>query len=122
MLNKQREQIYSQRDRIFTKEDLTEDVDDMLQSEVGKRVELGLSDEEGPWKLIAWLEQVQPPFESQGRFIPTFGLSLILNELNKSDDVRAAIPDIVSRAIEIEQSHTLRAIEALIEHTEGDSR
>ena len=85
VLNKQREQIYSQRDRIFTKEDLTEDVDGMLQSEVGKRVELGLSDEEGPWKLIAWLEQVQPPFESQGRLIPTFGLSLVLNELNKSE-------------------------------------
>jgi len=27
VLNQQREQIYSQRDRIFTKEDLTEDVD-----------------------------------------------------------------------------------------------
>ncbi|HUH99339.1 MAG TPA: hypothetical protein VLZ89_18410, partial [Anaerolineales bacterium] len=118
VLNKQREQIYSQRDRIFTKEDLTEDVDDMLQSEVEKRVELGLSDEEGPWKLIAWLEQVQPPFESQGRLIPTFGLALILAELNKSEDVRAATMDIVSRAIEVEQSHTLRAIEALIEHTE----
>jgi preprotein translocase subunit SecA len=118
VLNKQREQIYSQRDRIFTKEDLTEDVDEMLQSEVEKRVELGLADEEGPWKLIAWLEQVQPPLESQGRLIPTFGLSLILDELNKSDDVRASTLDIVSRAIEIEQSHTLRAIEALIEHTE----
>ena len=118
VLNKQREQIYSQRDRIFTKEDLTEDVDGMLQSEVQRRVELGLTDEEGPWKLIAWLEQVQPPFESQGRLVPTFGLSLILEELNKSDDVRTATLDIVSRAIEIEQSHALRAIEALIEHTE----
>ena len=118
VLNKQREQIYSQRDRIFTKEDLTEDVDGMLQSEVQRRVELGLSDEEGPWKLIAWLEQVQPPFESEGRLVPTFGLALVLEELNKSDDVRAATPDIVSRAIEIEHSHALRAIEALIEHTE----
>jgi preprotein translocase subunit SecA len=108
VLNKQREQIYSQRDRIFTKEDLTEDVDGMLQSEAKKRVELGLTDEEGPWKLIAWLEQVQPPFESQSRLIPTFGLSLILDELNKSPDVRTAIPEIVSRSIEVEQSHTLR--------------
>ena len=56
--------------------------------------------------------------KSQGRLIPTFGLSLILNELNKSDNVRSSTLDIVSRAIEIEQSHTLRAIEALIEHTE----
>ena len=87
-------------------------------SEAEKRVELGLTDEEGPWKLIAWLEQVQPPFESQGRLIPTFGMSLILNELNKSPDIRTAIPEIVSRSIEVEQSHTLRAIEALIEHTE----
>jgi len=119
VLNKQREQIYSQRDRVFTKEDLTEDVDDMLQSEVEKRVELGLTDEEGPWKLIAWLEQVQPPFESQGRLVPTFGLSLILHELNKSEDIRSSMVDVVSRSIEVEQSHTLRAIETLIEHTQG---
>ena len=69
--------------------------------------------------MIAWLEQVQPPFESQGRLIPTFGLSLILDELiNLTMFARPSL-DIVSRAIEIEQSHTLRAIEALIEHTEG---
>ena len=39
VLNKQREQIYSQRDRIFTKQDLTEDVADMLQTEVESRVQ-----------------------------------------------------------------------------------
>jgi preprotein translocase subunit SecA len=32
--------------------------------------------------------------------------------------VRTSIPEIVSRSIEVEQSHTVRAIEALIEHTE----
>jgi len=91
-----------------------------LQSEVERRVELGLTDEEGPWKLIAWLEQVQPPFESQGQLIPTFGLALVIEELNKAAPggaVREGIVNIVSRAIEVEQSHTLRAIEALIEHT-----
>jgi len=126
VLNKQREQIYSQRDRVFTKEDLTEDVAEMLDTEVEKRVEAGLIDEEGPWKLIAWLEGVQPPFETQGgvlslskgRLFPTFGLALILDELNKSDDSRRAILDVVSRSIEVEQSHTQRAIEALIDKTE----
>ena len=54
--------IYEQRDRIFVKEDLSEDVADMLEHEVEQRVEIGLADEEGPWKLIAWLDQVQPPF------------------------------------------------------------
>ncbi len=118
VLNKQREQIYSQRDRVFTKEDLTEDVAEMLDVEVERRVELGLTDEEGPWKLIAWLEGVQPPFETQGRLFPTFGLALILDELNKSDDYRRAILEVVSHSIEVEQSHMQRAIEALIDKTE----
>ncbi len=41
VLNKQRTQIYNQRDRIFVKEDLSQDVADMLQDEVTKRVEIG---------------------------------------------------------------------------------
>jgi preprotein translocase subunit SecA len=136
VLNKQREQIYSQRDRIFTKEDLTEDVAEMLQAEVERRVGLGLADAEGPWKLIAWLEGVQPPFEystnkseypSRGRLVPTFGLSLVLEELRKSDDpstpsagqvIRNSILDIVSRAIEVEQSHALRTLDSLLERAE----
>jgi preprotein translocase subunit SecA len=117
VLNKQREQIYSQRDRIFTKPDLTEDVALMLETEVESRVQAAMSDEEGPWKLIAWLEGVQPPFESQGQLIPTYGLSLVLDEVNKNPDVRRSIPEIVARAIEIEHTHTKRAIEALIDRT-----
>ncbi len=128
VLNKQREQIYSQRDRIFVKQDLTEDVAEMLESEVEKRVELGLTlknagraDEEGPWKLIAWLEGVQPPFESEGKLIPTFGLKLVLDEFDTSasgSDLKTATVKLVERAIEAEQTHTLRAIESLIDKTE----
>jgi preprotein translocase subunit SecA len=118
VLNKQREQVYSQRDRIFTKEDLTEDVAEMLQTEVESRVEAGLTDEEGPWKLIAWLDGVQPPFEAQGRLIPSFGLSLVLKELDGASDLGSAIPGLVSRAIEAEHGHAQRAIEALIDRTE----
>ncbi len=118
VLNKQREQIYSQRDRIFTKQDLTEDVDGMLQTEVEARVQAGLVDEEGPWKLIAWLEQVQPPFESEGRLIPTFGLLLILDDLKKSPDFRSSLLEVVGRAAEVEHGHALRAVESLIDRTE----
>ena len=117
VLNKQREQIYSQRDRIFTKQDLTEDIDEMLQTEVETRVQAGLVDEEGPWKLIAWLEGVQPPFESRGRLVPTFGLSLVLQELPPDADLRSAIPALVSRAVEAEHAHARRAIEALVDRT-----
>ncbi len=118
VLNKQRVQIYSQRDRIFTKEDLHEDVIEMLGAEVEKRVAAGLADEEGPWKLIAWLEQVQPPFMSDGRLFPTFGLSLLREEIAASKEDRATtIIELVRRAVDAEQAHTLHAIETSIEKT-----
>ncbi len=128
VLNKQREQIYSQRDRIFTKEDLTEDVAQMLESEVEARVEAGLTDEEGPWKLIAWLEGVQPPFEystnkseyqAQGKLFPSFGLKLLLDEFSASgSDLKSAAVKLIERAIEAEQVHALRAVESLIDNAE----
>jgi preprotein translocase subunit SecA len=118
VLNSQRARIYSQRDRIFVKEDLSEDVNEMLQTEIEMRVPVGLADEEGPWKLMAWLEQVQPPFAyGDDRIFPSFGLRLLLEELNSSDDIRSATLTLVSQAIEAEQAHTLRAISALLERT-----
>ena len=118
VLNKQRTQIYGQRDRIFVKEDLSEDVADMLQDEVTKRVELGLADEEGPWKLIAWLEQVQPAFDSQNGLFPSYGFKLILNEIKgDADNVKRSTLNVISRAIETEEAHVMRAIESLVEKT-----
>ncbi len=115
VLNKQRSQIYSQRDRIFVKEDLSDDIAGMLQNEVTKRVDIGLADEEGPWKLIAWLEQVQPPFEAQDGLFPSYGFKLILDQIN--GDLRPSTLDLISRAIQAEADHNLRAIESLIEKT-----
>ncbi|MGH9426189.1 MAG: hypothetical protein ACRD2L_07795, partial [Terriglobia bacterium] len=118
VLNKQRAQIYGQRDRIFVKEDLSDDIAEMLDLEIKQRVNTGLADEEGPWKLIAWLEQVQPPFMTGERLFPSFGLSLLLKELNQSDNLRRSTLDVVSRAVETENAHHLRAIEGLIDKTE----
>ena len=126
VLNQQRSQIYSQRDRIFVKEDLSEDIADMLQNEVTKRVEIGLADEEGPWKLIAWLDQVQPPFESLNGLFPSYGFKLILDaltlETSKTQEQapaqKRATLDLISRAIAAEGEHNLRAIESLVEKTQ----
>jgi preprotein translocase subunit SecA len=38
VLNTQRAKIYGQRNRIFTKDDLSDDVDEMLRTEVNRRV------------------------------------------------------------------------------------
>jgi preprotein translocase subunit SecA len=116
VLNTQRHQIYSQRDRIFVKEDLSEDIAEMLDAEVTKRVETGLADEEGPWRLLAWLEQVQPPFESKDGLFPSYTFKLLLNEINGSD-VRASTLDLISKSIESEYAHAARAVEQLIQRT-----
>jgi preprotein translocase subunit SecA len=115
VLNKQRQQIYSQRDRIFVKEDLSEDVADMLEAEVNKRVEAALADEEGPWRLIAWLDQVQPLFDSKDGLFPSYGFKLLLGEID--GDVKNSVLNIVSKSIEMEHAHAMHAIESLVEKT-----
>lgn len=121
VLNKQRRQIYGQRDRIFVKEDLSDDINVMLENEIKGRVATELEDEEGPWKLLAWLDQVQPPFMSEERLFPSFGLTLLLEKLNQSDsagDRSSAIHNLITRAVELENAHHLRAIENMIDRTE----
>src|SRR5690606_28381620 len=98
VLNKQRQQIYDQRDRIFVKEDLSDDVNEMLEAEVTKRVEAGLADEEGAWRLIAWLDQVQPAFESKEGLYPSFGFKLLLNQIPQ-DNVKNATLEVISKSI-----------------------
>ena len=69
----------------------------MLRAEIETRVPLGLVDEEGPWKLMAWLEQVQPPFAyGEDRIFPSFGLRLLLEELDNPEDIRPGVLELVS--------------------------
>jgi len=117
VLNKQRQQIYNQRDRIFVKEDLSEDIYEMLEAEVTKRVEAGLADEDGAWRLIAWLDQVQPTFESKHGLYPSFGFKLLLNQIHDSD-LRLSALEVISKSIKAEYAHAMKAIENLINRTE----
>ncbi len=89
VLNTQRSKIYAQRDRIFTKDDLSEDVTEMLQTEVMYRVPLALEDEEGPWKLLAWLDQIQPSLSFNGAVYPSYTLRLLLDYLRTEIDKQA---------------------------------
>jgi preprotein translocase subunit SecA len=118
VLNSQRERIYAQRDRVFTKQDLDEDVAELLNAEVEARVTQAFEDPEGPWRLIAWLEQCQPPFASGDGLYPSYGLRLMLDELSSvNGNLRGATLDLVRRAIEAEQERTLIAIETMIDRT-----
>lgn len=139
VLNTQRSKIYAQRDRIFTKDDLSEDVTEMLQTEVLQRVPVALEDEEGPWKLLAWLDQIQPPLSFNGAVYPSYTLRLLLDHLigelggHRGDDagggqgkilpdadhqrVAQALLEIADESIKAEEEHLLNSVNHLLELT-----
>ncbi len=122
VLNAQRERIYAQRDRVFTKEDLSEDVDGMLRMEVEKRVHAALAEEEeGPWRLLAWAEGVQPSFTYRDdALFPSFSLKLLLDRFDENEDPQTAILTLLRETIDAEQGHLFKAIETLVYRT-GDN-
>jgi preprotein translocase subunit SecA len=110
VLNKQRTAIYSQRDRIFEKEDLSEDVDQLLSQEVERRVKEAAQSGEY-WRLLAWLDQIQPPFGTPQGVFPSFAYELLLEELNAStSDLKSALLDLAARALQADHQHFLAAI------------
>ncbi|RPI20488.1 MAG: hypothetical protein EHM70_26435, partial [Chloroflexota bacterium] len=122
VLNTQRSAIYAQRDRIFTKEDLSEDVTEMLRTEVIQRVPKALEAEEGPWELLAWLDKVQPSL-NVGRYIfPSYTLHLLLEQVQEQQsDPEGKSVDIVpllkvaENSLKAEEEHQIRAVNALID-------
>ena len=110
VLNSQRQRIYSQRDRVFEKEDLVEDVNELLAQEIERRVKEAHENGEY-WRLLAWLEQIQPPFNAPDGIFPSFTYKLLLDELNASDaDLKFKMLDIASHAIQAAHEHLLTAI------------
>jgi preprotein translocase subunit SecA len=123
VLNAQRQRIYSQRDRVFEKEDLVEDVNELLAQEVTRRV--NEAHESGEyWRLLAWLEQIQPAFNSPDGIFPPFTYKLLLDELNSAgsgsrsagiksaespQSLPAALLDLAARAVTADQDHFLVA-------------
>lgn len=120
VLNSQRAKVYAQRDRIMTKEDLSEDVQQMLEEEVRLRVPTALVDADGPWKLLAWLEQIQPSIIMNRVLLPSFTYQLLIDEL-KSQKIegkelaRTALLDVARKSLEAEEEHLLHSLEELLE-------
>ena len=117
VLNAQRQRIYDQRNRVFEKEDLVEDVNDLLAQEVRRRAEEVAVSEEY-WRLLAWLDQIQPPFNTPNGIFPSFTYKILLDELNSSSaDLATALRDLASRALQADQLHFLNTVLEQIDHT-----
>lgn len=117
VLNSQRSRIYAQRDRIFTKEDLSEDITELLRTEVKERVPAALADEEGPWKLLSWLEQVQPTLSLGKTIFPSYTLRILLEDIRargvpfqEPQAVRQILLEVARKALEAENQHLLHVV------------
>jgi preprotein translocase subunit SecA len=122
VLNAQRERIYSQRDRIFTKDDLSEDISELLSTEVNHRVPEALTDTDGPWKLLAWLDQIQPPLDLGGMIFPSYTLKLLLDHLSSqqksyasASELRDALVGLAGEALHVEEEHLLHTVNTLLD-------
>ncbi len=128
VLNSQRKRIYSQRDMVFDKQDLSEDVLQMLDLELERRINEGLKDEEGPWKLLAYLDQVQPSFQYESVIYPSFTFRLLIEAVEDKlpegettdEDVENALLNVARQALEAEREHILNTARTLLERTEDN--
>jgi preprotein translocase subunit SecA len=129
VLNQQRARVYEIRERIFVKDDLEEDLRAMLEEEIRRHIQAVGKDEEGPWKLFGWLDEVQPPLRlSDGQVLPSFPIRVILQELLQAPEAKRTeqLLQLVGQALDEEHEHLVRAfdrqIDQIVEHARAAER
>ncbi len=128
VLNSQRQRIYDQRDKVFIKPELQEDILDMLHIELQKRIPLALEDEEGPWKLLAYLEEIQPAIEYEHISYPSFPVQLLLDEINSKissnsptkEEYQKTLLSLAEDALEAELDHHSNGIKQVLANTQNN--
>jgi len=127
VLNTQREKIYQQRDRVFVKSDLLVDILEMLEEEVRTRVEntqwerADMADLNSPWRLLAWVTQIQPTLTFSDRRVPSFTIKLLINEIKKRypelkvSGIVPVLKDLGEKVLDSEQAYAMEAVDRIAE-------
>jgi preprotein translocase subunit SecA len=127
ILNRSANRIYNERNRAFEKSDLHEEVITFCVPKLPQRIPKALQNEEGPWKLLALFEEVQPSmsFEQEGIKAPSFALHLIIDEvlqrLGGSADpqkTKEVLLELARESLDLETEHILRSAQAFLDKTE----
>ncbi|MBN2086463.1 MAG: hypothetical protein JW748_14685 [Anaerolineales bacterium] len=108
VLNKQRAKVYEMRERIFEKENLREDIRTMLEEDIRRHVKTAEKEKEDPWKLMAWLDEIQPTMRfSDGGAHPSFPVRLILEALMEAapKDRLRRLQELIGEALDEEAEH-----------------
>jgi preprotein translocase subunit SecA len=112
VLNTQREVIYEQRRRILSKQDLREDVWEIVEAEIRRHLDAIWADETPDvFRLVNYLEHAQPTAAiSEGELYPSFSLQYTLSTLpvdGTPEEMRAALQETVKGALESQVRYTL---------------
>ena len=124
VLNLQREKIYLQRERIFTKKDLNADVSEMLKIEIEQRVSKAIKDGDESWKLLGWLSQTQPSLILAEEVYPTYAIQLILDHIAEqhpdlsAEQAPKVLLQIAKDVLNTEKEYLLETTETLIDQSE----
>ena len=126
VLNTQREKIYGQRDLVFKKADLSEDILEMLHTEVQGRVEntvweaVSDEDQDSTWRLLAWLSQTQPTLTFQHQQVPSYTVRLLLNKIRqeapglKKDQLVPVLVKLGKDVLTAEEKYMLGAVDRIL--------
>ncbi|MDZ7844031.1 MAG: hypothetical protein U5K99_04410 [Anaerolineales bacterium] len=127
VLNTQREKVYQQRERIFTKDDLSKDVTEMLITEVENRIEDLFWDEEQSlefdqtWKFLSWVSQTQPNLNFQEDKFPSYTIRLILDDIQDQisrpapEEIQPVLLEIARETLSTEQDYILQTVDQLVD-------
>jgi preprotein translocase subunit SecA len=125
VLNTQRAKIYSQRDLVFIKDDLTEDILEMLTTETEQRVEItnwdgNEDDQDSAWRLLSWLSQTQPTLTFQHQLVPSYTMQLLIDSIRdqspelKAVDLEPILIDLGRNALISEKEYILGAVDRIL--------
>ncbi len=96
------------------------------RAELQRRVPDSLGSEEGPWKLLAYLEEIQPTLEFEEVVYPSYTqrllLGLLQEQVDQARDPHNAVLDglleIADRTLQAEQEHLMRTARELLERSD----
>ena len=114
VLNTQRERIYAQRDRIFEKEDLREDVTEMFRNELQNRIDANLNEDEQHWRLLAYLNQLQPAINYAGVVYPSYSQKILIDSLGdfeSPESLRRKLLNLAAKALDAWRAHSEETLE-----------
>ncbi len=128
VINSQRERIYAERDKVLTKPSLMEDVLEMLQTELQQRIPTALQESDGTWRLLAYLDDIQPTLAIEGEVvrIPSFKMRVLLDFIHSKLKSTNKIPaqqfltlldHLANEVLELEKTHLVASAGVFLDKT-----